>query len=155
LSYFAKPNFIVYDDWFDEDLENAKLDIKNKKIKTNSTIHEFFYQKSNYKVGASENNLQLEIKVIGEKLITNNYLENTSAKNTPISNKKFRLFEKLTKSLHKFSIKKKIIYSFSIFSFLIIFGCSIFYIYSSRKSKSTMTNRSLSIEKILIFKSGL
>ena len=31
LSYFAKSNFIIYDEWFDEDLEKVKLDIKNKK----------------------------------------------------------------------------------------------------------------------------
>ena len=33
LSYFAKPNFIVYDEWFDDDLEKTKLNVKNKKIK--------------------------------------------------------------------------------------------------------------------------
>ena len=61
MSYFAKPNFIIYDEWFDEDLEKNKLDIKSKKIKTISNIHEFFYEQSNYKVGASGNNLQIEI----------------------------------------------------------------------------------------------
>jgi len=33
LSYFAKPNFIVYDEWFDNDLKKTKLDFKNKKFK--------------------------------------------------------------------------------------------------------------------------
>jgi len=155
LSYFAKPNFIVYDEWFDVDLENTKLDVKNKTLKTNSTIHEFFYQKSNYKVGASENNLQLEIKVNGSKLIKNNYLEKTSVKKTSISNKKGGLFVKLTKSKLKFSLQQKIIYSLSIFSFIIFFGFSIFYISSSRKSKSNITKRPLTIEKIFIFKRGL
>ena len=32
LSYFAKPNFIIYDEWFDEYLEKTKLEIKNRKI---------------------------------------------------------------------------------------------------------------------------
>jgi len=32
LSYFAKPNFIVYDEWFDNDLKKTKLNVKNKKI---------------------------------------------------------------------------------------------------------------------------
>ena len=61
LSYFAKPNFIVYDEWFDNDLKKTKLNVKNKKITNISNIHEFFYEQSNYKVGASENNLQIDI----------------------------------------------------------------------------------------------
>ena len=36
LSYFAKPNFIVYDEWFDNDFQKNKLNVKNKKI-TNSS----------------------------------------------------------------------------------------------------------------------
>jgi len=56
LSYFAKPNFLVYDEWFDNDFKKNKLSIKNKKITNISKIHEFFYEQSNYKVGASENN---------------------------------------------------------------------------------------------------
>jgi len=32
LSYFAEPNFIIYDEWFDDDLEKTKLDVKNKKL---------------------------------------------------------------------------------------------------------------------------
>ena len=32
LSYFAKPNFIVYDEWFDNDLKKNKLNVKNNKI---------------------------------------------------------------------------------------------------------------------------
>ena len=31
LSYFAKPNFIVYDEWFDNDLKKTKLNVENKK----------------------------------------------------------------------------------------------------------------------------
>ena len=54
MSYFAKPNFIVYDEWFDNDFKKTKLDFKNTKIKTISNMHEFFYEQSNYKVGASE-----------------------------------------------------------------------------------------------------
>ena len=61
LSYFAKPNFIVYDEWFDNDFKKNKLDFKNKKTTNSSKIHEFFYEQSNYKVGASENNLRIDI----------------------------------------------------------------------------------------------
>jgi len=31
LSYFAKPNFIVYDEWFDNDLKKLSLTSKIKK----------------------------------------------------------------------------------------------------------------------------
>ena len=41
LSYFAKPNFIIYDEWFDDNLEKTKLNVQNKKIKTISNMHEF------------------------------------------------------------------------------------------------------------------
>jgi len=75
LSYFAKSNFIVYDEWFDEDLEQNRLYFKNKKIKNTSKIHQFFYEQSNYKVGASENNFQLEIKINEKELTTYNYFE--------------------------------------------------------------------------------
>ena len=47
LSYFAKPNFIVYDEWFDNDFKKTKLNVKNKKITIIPNIHEFFYEYSN------------------------------------------------------------------------------------------------------------
>ena len=61
LSYFAKPNFIVYDEWFDNDLKKITTKKKNSRITKISNIHEFFYEQSNYKVGFSENNLQIDI----------------------------------------------------------------------------------------------
>ena len=106
LSYFAKPKFIIYDEWFYDDSGKTKLDIKNKKIKTISNIHDFFYEQSNYKVGASENNLQSSVKVNEKELITHNYLENTSKKYTSVSSEKFRFFEKLTTSKLRFNITK-------------------------------------------------
>ena len=98
MSYFAKPNFIVFDEWFDDDLEKNKLDVKNKKIKNISKIHEFFYEQSNYKVGASENNLQLEIKVNEKQLITNNYFKKSSDQYTSTSHKKISFINKLPKA---------------------------------------------------------
>ena len=94
LSYFAKPNFIIYDEWFDDNLDKTKLDVKNRKIKTISNMHEFFYKHSNYKVGASENNFQLDIKVNKKELTNKSYLKNTSDKDVQLSIKKFRFFEK-------------------------------------------------------------
>ena len=114
LSYFAKPNFIVYDEWFDNDLKKTKLNVKNKKITNISKIHEFFYEQSNYKVGASENNLQIDINENREKLFNNYYFKNNSEKYDSLSNKKFLFFEKITKNKLYFNIKNKIIYTLSL-----------------------------------------
>ena len=128
LSYFAKPNFIVYDEWFDNDFKKITHDEKNKKLSKISNIHEFFYEQSNYKVGASENNLQIDINEYREEIFNNYYFENNSEKYSSLSNKKFLSFEKITKNKLKFNIKKKIIYSLSIFGFVIIFGLLLFFI---------------------------
>ena len=147
MSYFAKPNFIVYDEWFDNDFKKTKLDFKNKKIKTISNMHEFFYEQSNYKVGASENNLQIDIDKNREELFNNYYFENNSEKYDSLSNKKFLFFERRAKNKLKFNIKKKIIYSLSIFGFVIILGLVLFFISQSKKNESTITNKSILLEK--------
>ena len=144
MSYFAKPNTIVYDEWFDDDLEKNNLYVKNKKIKKISKIHDFFYEQSNYKIGASENNLQLVIKVNEKELIANNYLEEFSEKYSSGKHKKFSLIHKTAKGKLKFIITKKLFYSLSIFSFLLIFGFVMFLISSSKKSVS---NTLISLEK--------
>jgi len=133
LSYFAEPNFIIYDEWFDDNLKKTKLDVKNKKIKTTENLHEFFYELSNHKIGASENNMQLDTKANKKVLITNNYLannylDNISESYSPLSNKKFKLLKKFTKSKLKFNLTKKLVYSLSIVSCLLIFGFLIFFI---------------------------
>ena len=152
LSYFAKPNFIVYDEWFDNDLKKTKLNVKNKKITNISNIHEFFYEQSNYKVGASENNLQIDINENREKLFNNYYFKNNSEKYDSLSNKKFLLLGKITKKTLNFDIKNKIIYTLSIFGFVIILGLLLFFISQSKKNESTITNKSILLEKkILIF----
>ena len=144
MSYFAKPNFIKYDEWFDDDLEKNKVDLKNKKIKSISKVHNFFYEQSNYKVGASENNFKLDIKVNEKELITNNYLKKPSEKYTSATQKKFSFIHKIPKRKLKFIITQKLIYSLFIFSFLLIFGFVIFFISSSKKSDS---NTFISLEK--------
>ena len=78
MSYFAEPNFIIYDEWFDDDLEKTKIDVKNKKLKNTENLHEFFYELSNHKIGASENNMQLDKKANKKELFTNNYLVNNT-----------------------------------------------------------------------------
>ena len=147
LSYFAKPNFIAYDEWFDDNIKKNKLDVKNKEIKTISNLHEFFYEQSNYKIGASEHNMQLELKLNEKELFIKNYLENTSDKNTQLSIKKFRLFERLTKSKLKFNLTKKIIYSLSIFGLSLILGFTLFFISQSKKDESNITNKPIELEK--------
>ena len=128
MSYFAKPNFIIYDEWFDDDLEKTKFEVQNKKIKNISYIHEFFYKQSNYKVGASENNVTQSIKLNQKELITNNYLENSSFNFSSVSKKELSLFKRRLKSKIKSWFKKRIIYFLSIFCFLIIFGIAVFFI---------------------------
>ena len=147
MSYFAKPNFIVYDEWFDNDFQKTKLNVKNKKITNISKIHEFFYEQSNYKVGASENNLQIDIHENRDELFNNYYFENDSEIYDSLSNKKFPFFGKITKNKLNFNIKNKIIYTLSIFGFVIIFGLLIVFISQSKKNKSSVTNESILLEK--------
>jgi len=133
LSYFAEPNFIIYDEWFDNDLEKTNFDIKNKKLKTTKNLHEIFYELSNNKIGASENNMQIITKANKKELITNNYLahnylDNISNSFSPFSNKKFKIFQKNIRSKLKFSMTSKLFYSLSIVGFLLIFGFLIFFI---------------------------
>ena len=147
MSYFAKPNFITYDEWFDDDLEQTKLDIKNKKLKNISNTHEFFYDQSTYKVGASEKHMQLDIKVNVEELITYNNLEKSAEKYSSIPYRKFRLFENLIKSQLKLNISKKIIYYLSILGVILIFGFVLFFISQSKKNNQVITEKPFVIEK--------
>jgi len=62
-------------------------------------------------------------------------------------NNKFLFFEKITKNKFKFNIKKKIIYSLSIFGFVIILGLLLFFISQSKKNKSNLTNKLILLEK--------
>ena len=128
-------------------MQKTNLNFKNKKITNSSKIHQFFYQQSNYKVGASENNLQIDINENREELFNNYYFENNSETYDSLSNKKFLFFEKITKNKFKFSIKKKIIYSLSIFGLVIILGLLLFFISQSKKNESTLTNKLILLEK--------
>ena len=147
LSYFAKPNFIIYDEWFDDNLKKTKLDFKNKKIKTISNMHDFFYEQSSFKVGASENNLQLDIRLNKKELLNKNHLEDNLEKDTQLSIKKFRLFEKLSKNKLKFNIPKKRIYSLSILGILFILGFLLFFNSQSQENKSKNLNKPNLLEK--------
>ena len=55
MSYFAEPNYIEYDEWFDANIDPIDLtDYSNETEFTNS-IHEKFYQMSalNLTIGSS------------------------------------------------------------------------------------------------------
>ena len=57
MTYFAKPNSIEYDEWFDENIEPVDLlDYSNEKEFSNS-VHEKFYKKStqNITIGSYDN----------------------------------------------------------------------------------------------------
>ena len=147
MSYFAKPNFIVYDEWFDNNFEKTTTDDKNKKITKISNTHQFFYEQSNYKVGGSEINLQVDINLNKEEPFNNYYFENNSEKYASLSNKKFLFFKKPTKNKLKFRMTKQIIYPLSIFSFLFILGFQMFFISQSEESESKIINKSIKFEK--------
>ena len=57
MSYFAEPNYIEYDEWFDANIDPIDLiDYSNEAEFTNS-IHEKFYRMStqNLTIGSSNN----------------------------------------------------------------------------------------------------
>mgnify|MGYP005697559091 FL=1 len=137
----------MYDEWFDDNLEKTKLYVNNKKIKTISNIHQFFYEQSNYKVGASENNLQIDIDKNRDELFNNYYFENNSEKYDSLSNKKFLFFEKIAQNKLKFNLKKKFIYSLSIFGFVFFLGFLLFFISQSKTNKSKITIKPIVLEK--------
>ena len=74
------------------------------------------------------------------ELFNNYYFENKSEKYDSLSNKKFLFFEKIAQNKLKFNLKKKFIYSLSIFGFLIILGLLIFFI---SQSKLILTKESI------------
>ena len=57
MTYFAKPNHIAYDAWFDENIDPLDLvDYLNEKEFSNS-VHKKFYELSsiNLTIGSSDN----------------------------------------------------------------------------------------------------
>ena len=64
-----------------------------------------------------------------------------------LSNKKILFFDRRAKNKLTFNIKKKIIYSLSIFGFVIILGLILFFISQSKKNESTLTNKLILLEK--------
>ena len=139
MSYFAEPNFIIYDEWFDDDLEKKKLNFRNKKIKNTSKIHEFFYEQSNYIIGASENNMQFDIKTNKKELIINNDFNKISDNYYSVPIKKSSFLKNLEKNNIKFSNTKKLFFSLSIICFILFFGYVIFVNSQYKKNESKIS----------------
>ena len=91
--------------------------------------------------------MRIDIAENREELFNNYYFENNSEKYDSLSNKKFLFFERRAKKKIKFNIKKKIIYSLSIFGFVIILGLILFFISQFKKNESTITNKSILLEQ--------
>ena len=91
--------------------------------------------------------MQLNIKLNEKEIITNNYFDINSEKYNSVTNKKIKLFEKLTKSKLKFYLSRKVIYYLSILSFIFIFGFFMFFISQSKNSESNKYTKSFSLEK--------
>ena len=55
MTYYAKPNYIQYDEWFDNNIEPCELKYEKEKKFSNS-FHEKFYKmsKQNLTIGGSE-----------------------------------------------------------------------------------------------------
>tara|TARA_Y100000589_G_scaffold110489_1_gene105001 strand:- start:25 stop:468 length:444 start_codon:yes stop_codon:yes gene_type:complete len=66
-SYPAKPYVVPQDEWFNDNSINFKNKSTSKGTKKISTIHEFFYEQSDLKVGGSDNFIETKS---GNKLST-------------------------------------------------------------------------------------
>ena len=57
MSYFAKPNYIEYDEWFDANIDPIELINYSNEAEFTNSIHEKFYQLSaqNLIIGSSNN----------------------------------------------------------------------------------------------------
>ena len=55
MSYYAKPNYIQYDEWFDKNIDPIDLEYEKEK-KFSDSVHEMFYKmsKHNLIIGGSE-----------------------------------------------------------------------------------------------------
>ncbi len=55
MAYFAKPNYIQYDEWFDDNIDLCELEYEKEK-KFSDSVHEKFYKMLNHNliIGESE-----------------------------------------------------------------------------------------------------
>ena len=57
MSYFAKPNYVEYDEWFDENIEPSDLIDYSDETEFSNSVHDKFYKLStqNLTIGSSNN----------------------------------------------------------------------------------------------------
>ena len=57
MSIYAKPNYIKYDQWFDENIDPSDLNNYSNESEFSNSVHEKFYQlsKMNLCIGSSNN----------------------------------------------------------------------------------------------------
>ena len=60
MTYYAKPNYIQYDDWFDDNIDPCELEYEKEK-KFSDSVHQMFYKmsKHNLIIGGSESVVDL------------------------------------------------------------------------------------------------
>ena len=61
MSYYAKPNFVEYDEWFDENIEPLGLKYYREEKVFSDTIHEKFYNLSKVKLVIGSSNKLIEL----------------------------------------------------------------------------------------------
>ena len=103
-SYPAKPYVVPHDDWFNNIPSNFENEPKAKEIKSKTSIHEFFYRKSNVKVGGSENLIQTNLEKISSEKIISAFQQNSYMSVLPRNEEKYS-YSKIPKELK--SIKKR------------------------------------------------
>ena len=61
MTFYAKPNFIKYDEWFDENIEPLDLNYYFEEKQYIDTVHEKFYGLSSKRlvIGSSEKFIEL------------------------------------------------------------------------------------------------
>ena len=47
MTYYAKPNYIQYDEWFDDNIDPCELEYEKEK-KFSDSVHEKFYKMSKH-----------------------------------------------------------------------------------------------------------
>ena len=61
MTYYAKPNFIEYDKWFDENIDPLDFKYYFDEKKFSNSIHEKFYKLSSHKLVIGSSNKFIEL----------------------------------------------------------------------------------------------
>ena len=142
-SYPAKPYVVPHDEWFNNNSSNFENTPKAKRIKSKTSIHEFFYRQSHVRVGGSDNLIQTTLeKKSSEKIIISSHQD--YKKSVSSRNEEKYSFSKIPtelKSINERSFQEKTFYKnlsnknkFNFISYLLNLK-SVFLKIFSRKNK--------------------